>query len=200
MVTLTLSSTISATDQLTVNWRWPYEVYDGVVVDPVADTVGNYAKLTSRPLAVSIKQPNNPPEFPSGEDGARKVDENTPAGRNIGTPVAATDADNDRLTYSISGADAALFDVVASSGQLRTNGALNHESRGSYSFTMSVTDNKDIHNNSDTTVDDTISVTVTVDDVDEPPDISFAASSDVTSSGNALAVDENHDGTLAYLH
>ena len=197
MVTLTLSSTISTTDQLTVTWRWPYFVYDGVTVDPVADTVGNYAKQTSRPLAVSIKQPNNPPEFPSSEDGARNVDENTPAARNLGTPVAATDADNDRLTYSILGADAALFDVVASSGQLRTKGALNHESRGSYSFTMSVTDNKDIHNNSDATIDDTISMTVTVDDVDEPPDISFAASSDVTSSGNALAVDENHDGTLA---
>ena len=196
-VTLTVTPIISATDQLSVSWGWPYEVYDGVTVDPVADTVGNYAKRTARPLAVSIKQPNNPPEFPSSEDGARNVDENTAAGRHIGTPIRATDADNDRLTYSISGADAASFDVVESSGQLRTKGALDHEGNSSYSFTMSVTDGTDIHGNSDTTIDDTISVTVTVDDVDEPADISLAAASGVTSSGNALAVDENHDGALA---
>ena len=99
------------------------------------------------------------------------MDENTPSGRNFGDPIAATDADNDQLTYSISGTNAALFDVVATSGQLRTNGALNHESRSVYSFSMSVTDSKDIYGNADTTVDDTIIVTVTVNDVDEPPEI-----------------------------
>ena len=47
---------------------------------------------------VSITQrPNSEPEFPSSEDGARSVDENTPTNRSIGTPVAATDADNDSL-------------------------------------------------------------------------------------------------------
>ena len=140
---------------------------------------------------------NQDPEFPASETGARSVDENTPANRNIGTAVAATDADNNRLIYSISGADAALFDVVASSGQLRTKAALDRESRGSYSFTMSVHDSVDINGNSDTTVDDTISVTVTVDDVDEPADVSLSASGGVTANDNALAVDENHDATLA---
>ena len=163
IVTLTLSSTISATDQLTVSWGWPYFVYyDGLTVGQLTDTVGNYAKKTARPLAVSIKQPNSPPEFPSSEDGARSVAENTPANRNIGTPIRATDADNNRLTYSISGADAAFFDVVASSGQLRTKATLDHETRDSYSFTMSVHDGKDIHGNSDTTIDDEITVTITV--------------------------------------
>ena len=147
---------------------------------------------TGTPMAA-----NQDPEFPASETGARSVDENTPANRNIGTAVAATDADNNRLIYSISGADAALFDVVASSGQLRTKSALDRESRGSYSFTMSVHDGVDINGNSDTTVDDTISVTVTVDDVDEPADISLSASGGVTANDNALAVDENHDGTLA---
>ncbi len=197
MVTLTLSSTISATDQLTVAWGWPYFVYDGVTVDPLTDTVGNYAKKTVRPLAVSIKQPNSPPEFLSSEDGVRSVDENTPAGRNVGTPIRATDADSDRLIYSISGADAAFFDVVVSSGQLRTKGALNHEANSSYSFTMSVHDGKDVYGNSDPTVDDTISVTVTVVDVDEPAGVSFAAAGGVTAIDNALSVDENPDGSLA---
>ena len=92
---------------------------------------------------VSNVRPNSQPEFPSSEDGARSVDENTPASRNFGTAIAADDADNDNLTYSISGADAAAFAVVESSGQLQTSGALNRESRSSYSFTMSVHDGKD---------------------------------------------------------
>ena len=40
-------------------------------------------------------------------------------------------------------------------------------------------------------------MTVTVIDVDEPADISFAAAGGVTATNNALSVDENHDGSLA---
>ena len=141
--------------------------------------------------------PNNEPQFPSSETGARSVDENTAASRNIGTAIAAADADNDALTYSISGADAALFDVVESSGQLQTSGALDHESRDTYSFTMLVRDGKDIDGNADTADDDAITVTVTVVDVDEAPDISFVATGGVTVNNNALSVDENYDSTLA---
>ena len=192
VVTLTLYSDISATDQLRVDYRVPRSTHP-----PLKDTLGNYAGGNNRATVFINRSANSPPEFPSREDGVRSVDENTPANRNIGTPVAATDADSDRLTYSISGADAALFDVVASSGQLRTKAALHHESRDSYSFTMSVHDGKDIYGNSYTTIDDTISVTVTVIDVDEPADISFSAAGGVTANNSALAVDENHDGSLA---
>ena len=191
VVTLTLAEPVSAGDQLTVFYGVPFRTYP-----PLKDTLGNYA--TSQSTTVSITQrPNSPPEFPSSGDGARSIDENTAASRNIGAAIAATDADNDGLTYSLSGTDAAFFDVVTASGQLRTKGALNHESRESYSFTMSVHDGKDIHGNAATTVDDTISVTVRVNDVDEPADISFTPTSGVTAINNALAVDENHDGALA---
>ena len=190
-VTLTLSSAISASDRLEASYQVTLRTHT-----PLKDTLGNYAETNNAVVSIT-QRPNSEPEFPSSEDGARSVDENTPPNRSIGTPVAATDADNDSLTYSISGLDAALFDVVVSSGQLRTKGVLDHESRGSYSFTMSVTDGRDIYGNLDTTVDDTISVTVTVDDVDEPADISFSAASGVTASDDALVVDENHDGSLA---
>ena len=134
VVTLTLSSTISAADQLTVSYFDPFRQHDESLLAeiqdvhvPLRDTLGNHAATGS--AAISITQSaNSPSEFPSSETGARSVDENTPAGRIIGTPIAATDADNDRRTYSISGTDAAFFDVLASSGQLRTEAALNHES------------------------------------------------------------------------
>ena len=124
VVTLTLAAAISTTDQLEVRYGVPFRTHP-----PLKDAIGNYAG--SNTAIVSINQrPNSPPEFPSSEDGARSVDENTPANRNVGAPIQATDADNDGLTYSISGADAAFFDVVASSGQLKSKAALDHESRG----------------------------------------------------------------------
>ena len=178
---LTLSEVVSANDQIIVS-------FIEASATPLKDTVGNYVTgFSAEP--VPIVQPNSPPEFPAAEGGARSVDENTSSGRNFGDPVAATDADRDRLTYSISGTDAALFDVVATSGQLRTNGALDHESRSVYSFSMSVTDSKDIFGNADTTVDDTIIVTVTVNDVDEPPEIHGPAEVD--------DYDENGTGDVA---
>ena len=72
---------------------------------------------------VNAVQANNPPAF-AAETDSRSIPENTPAGRDIGTPVTATDTDtDDTLTYSLGGGDAAAFDIVASSGQLQTKAA-----------------------------------------------------------------------------
>ena len=197
VVTLTLSSTVSAGDQLTVSYEMPSS-------KPVKDAVGNYADNFSSTTVSVTTNPNSPPEFPTTEDGARSVDENSSAGRNIGSPIAATDADSDGRTYSISGADAALFDVVSTSVQLRTRDALDHESRDSYSFTMSVTDGKDPHGNGDTTVDDTVDVTVTVNDVNEGPavtgetDISVEENTE-TFSRTFSASDPGGGGIQLYL-
>ena len=106
----------------------------------------------------------------------RSVAENTPPGVNIGVPVSATDADEDgqnnddvefgdTLTYSLSGTDAASFDIDSSTGQLITKAPLNADvSEGgkiSYSVTVTV---KDSMGNS---VDRAVAITVT--DVPEAP-------------------------------
>ncbi len=111
---------------------------------------------------------NSQPAFPSSEDGARSVAENTAAGANIGAPVGATDADNDALTYTLGGDDAASFTIVPSTGQLQTLAALNFEGKNSYSVTVSASDRKDATGNADTAIDATIDVTISVTDVDEP--------------------------------
>ncbi len=111
---------------------------------------------------------NSQPAFPSSEDGARSVAENTAAGANIGAPVGATDADNDALTYTLGGDDAASFTIVPSTGQLQTLAALNFEGKNSYSVTVSASDRKDATGNADTAIDATIDVTISVTNVDEP--------------------------------
>ncbi len=95
---------------------------------------------------------NNAPVF-TGTSTTRSVAENTVSGQNIGAAVAATDADNDTLVYTLSGDDAASFSIVSTSGQLQTNAALNYESKTSYSVTVSVSDNKGGSDNIDVTID-----------------------------------------------
>ena len=122
---------------------------------------------------------NTEPEFPGSEKGERSVDENTPAGRDIGSPVAARDDDLDALTYTLGGGLASFFDIVEGTGQLRTREPLNHEGASSYRGTISVSDGKDSNGDPDTAIDADISITITVDDVDEAPEVFGSASIDI---------------------
>ncbi|RKU16247.1 hypothetical protein C6503_12500, partial [Candidatus Poribacteria bacterium] len=100
------------------------------------------------------------PSFTEGSSTRRTIAENTASGTNIGTPIAATDADSgDTLTYTLSGTDAAAFSIVSTSGQLQTLVALDYETKWSYSVTVSVSDGKG--------GSDSITVTITVTDVNE---------------------------------
>ena len=115
-----------------------------------------------------VPRENRHPTFPSTEEVQRTVPENTPAGVSIDAPVAAEDPEGDGLTYALSGPDAAAFSVVGSSGQLRTSEALDFETQPSYSFTIEVHDGLDGTGNPSTIVDDTQSVTITIENVEEP--------------------------------
>ena len=107
-------------------------------------------------IEVTTALPNTPPTF-SSTTATRSVDENTPAGTDIGLPVSATDANaGDTLTYRLSGADAASFNIVSGTGQLRTNAALDYETKFRYSVTVTVSDGE---------LTDTISVTINVMDM-----------------------------------
>ena len=88
-----------------------------------------------------VNELNNAPEFTDGTTTTRFVGENTAAGENIGTAVSATDANNDTLTYTLGGTDAASFAIVSTTGQLQTNAALDYETTTSYTVTVSVSDN-----------------------------------------------------------
>ena len=114
------------------------------------------------PLGITVAAAaNNPPAFDDGATTTRSVAENTAAGEDIGDPVGATDDDGDTLAYSLGGDDAASFDIVGSSGQLRTAAALDHETKPSYSVIVTADDGND--------ATDTIAVTIAVTDVAEQP-------------------------------
>ena len=125
---------------------------------------------------------NTPPEFPAAQT-ERSVPENLAEGENIGGPVVAEDAEDDTLTYALGGADAASFDIVASSGQLQTKAALDFETEFSYMVTVSVHDGQDADWNADTTSDATVTVTITVTNVDETPEVTGEAAVDYQENG-----------------
>ena len=115
-----------------------------------------------------VPSENRRPTFPSTETGQRTVSENTRAGVNVGAAVAADDPENDGLTYSLSGTDAAAFTIVTSTGQIQTKDALNFETESTYRFNVEVHDGRDGSGNTSTTIDDMQAVTITIENVEEP--------------------------------
>ena len=72
------------------------------------------------------------------------------------------------MTYTLSGEGSGLFEV-SNQGQIKLSASLNHEEMPSYTLTLSVRDSKDGIGNPDSVTDDSVTVNVTVNDVDEPP-------------------------------
>ena len=107
---------------------------------------------------------NQAPEF-LDEEPTRTVNENAAADAPVGDPVAAEDPDDDPLTYALSGADAGSFGIDDSTGQISVPAetSLDFETKSSYAVTVTATDPSD--------ESDSVDVTITVMDVNEPPDV-----------------------------
>ena len=163
---------------------------------PDADDVGSYLRVVASyndgfdtdntAVAVSANRVQQappapePPVFPAAGDYNRSIRENLRAGTNVRAPNRATDANNDRLTYSIPVSDE--FEIDEATGQLRTKVELNHEGQDQYVITVTATDPGGLT--------DTVSVTIAVEDVDETPVISGPTSLEFeegTSSAATLA-------------
>ena len=108
-------------------------VSDGTLIDEIAVTINIAGRETETPT-------NSSPSFVDGSHTTRTVAENTAKGVNIGTPITATDADNDAFTYTVSGPDAASFDIDDTTGQLKTDADLDYETKNSYTVTVTVSD------------------------------------------------------------
>ena len=75
--------------------------------------------------------------FPE-DANARTVNENSPAGTNVGDPVAAMDTQDDVLTYSLTGANTGMFMIDPATGQITVGPKtmLDHEATPSYTDVM----------------------------------------------------------------
>ena len=160
-------------------------VYDGNLSDTITVTI-------------NIRSVNDAPVFKEGNSATRSIAENTVSNINIGAAVSATDADNDSLTYTLGGTDAAAFGIIATNGQLRTNAALNFETKETYSVVITA---------SDGTLSDTITVTINITNANDVPVFTDGATTTRSIAENTaaginigtaiVATDEDKD-TLTY--
>ena len=162
---------------------------------------------------------NDPPAFPD-DSGTRSVPENTAPGEKIGDPVTANDPENDDLQYSLAGKDARSFDIDSSTGQLMTKDPLDHEERDSYEVEVSVTEDNGNSGQKDTRglksprgvprlrdvspqVADTTTITIMVDDENEPPEVSGRTSVSYPENGTAdvatYTASDPEDKTITWL-
>ena len=163
---------VSTTGQLQTRAPLDYETKNAYTVT-VTVSDGDLTDLITVGITVSDVEENQAPVFTAGSGTTRSIPENTPAGVNIGSPVSAVDEDDDILTYSLGGIDAASFGVVSTSGQLKTRAPLDYETKNSYLVTVMV---------SDGSLTDEISVGINVTDVDENRAPVFTAGSGTTRS------------------
>ena len=139
---------------------------------------------TTLAIVVTVTNVNEPPQFPNGDSGTRSVTENTVAGQNVGAPVSASDPEGDDLTYTLSGTDAGHFDIDDSTGQILAKSELDHESKTSYSVTVSVRDSLNVDGNTDAVTDDSIDITIDVIGENEAPVITGATSTNFAENGS----------------
>ncbi len=155
-------------------------VSDGSLIDEVA------VIITVVNIVVEVPT-NSPPSFIDGGYTGRAVAENTLRGVNIREPIAATDPDNDSLTYTLSGPDAAAFHLDRTTGQLRTLAALDYETKHSYTVKVTVSDGN---------LTDTIAVTVEVIDMDDQKSPTIALTSqllkETTLNGSIVTLKLNN--------
>ena len=114
--------------------------------------------------------------------------------------MVAVDTDTGEvLTYTLGGTDAASFGINAATGQLMTKVALDHETKASYTVVVTATDSGGLT--------DSITVTITVTDVNEAPAFASATAErsvdENTAAGMAIgdaftATDPDDGDTVMY--
>ena len=104
-------------------------------------------------------QSDGAPSFPS-ETATLQIPENSPPGYAIGEPVTVHDPDNEEtLSYSLFGEDAAFFAIDEGSGQLKSREPLDYESKSAYQVEVRATAMGGLY--------DSIAVTINVTNVDD---------------------------------
>ena len=125
---------------------------------------------TPMTLTVNVTNVNEPPTFSQAIPTTRTVAENSPKGTHVGGSFTAVDPEDDALVYKLSGTGHENFAVDAN-GQITVTAStvLDFETQQTYTMDLSVSDAKDTDGNSDSGVDDTLTVTINLTDLPKPP-------------------------------
>ena len=189
-VTLTLAAAATSGDTVTLTYTVPS-------ANPVQDLAGHdAAALSSQTVVNYTGRTNSPPTFNDGASTTLSLDENTGPGTEVGAAVVATDTDSaDTLTYGLTGST--FFKIHPTTGQIRTTlaGTFDHEDTPSYEISVRVKDGLDQNANDE--IDDTIAVTININNLDEPGLVEISGSG-VPKGGDTLRASlTDPDGTTS---
>ena len=185
--------------EATVSGLEPYTEYEAQVRAVNDEGEGKWSE-SGKGSTFAAQPVNSPPEFDDDAVSTISIAENSQPGAVVGAAFTASDADpQDDLIYFLAGVDSGLFSVDDSSGQVSVGpgSTLDHESPADsdrnnvYELTLQVTDGRNEKGDPDTSVDDSIDVTIRITNVNEPPEFS--------SSAIELEVDENSGASLPAL-
>ena len=156
--------------------------------DKSQTTVAGSSSVTVRVVAPE-PQVNRAPAFRRSST-TRPIDENSASGANVGAVVRATDADGDRLTYSLTGTDAGSFTINSGTGQIMVGAGttLDYETKASYMVTVTATD--------PVGDSDSIAVTITVTNVVELGVVSGDATPEYVENGMGAVATYTADGPV----
>ena len=189
------ATTGAVTFKSSPNYEAPADAGGNNVYD-VTVTASDGTNITTKAVAITVTNVNEAPTITSGATASF-------AENGTGTvyTAAATDPDaGTTLTYSISGADASLFDINATTGAITFKSSPNYEAPGDAGgnnvYDVNVTA-------SDGTNSTTKAVAITVTNVNEAPTITSGATASFAENGTgtvytAAATDPDAGTTLTY--
>lgn len=184
---ITVASTADLDFETTPTYNLTVQVEDsgGATGNPLTDTAT---------ITVNLDDVN---EAPTVDPATFDVDEDEADGADVGTPVTATDPEDDDLTFSITAGDPdGVFDIHPDTGQITIFDStfLDFEAQEEFSLTVQV-----VENATTDAFTDTATVEINITDVNETPtvnDNSFSInenSSNTTVVGTVIASDPDMD-------
>ena len=169
--------------------------FTATYLDPQSETVYKTAYTTTARVG-GEPETNTEPHF-SNTTESLTVSENATSVTLGSTFIATddsgsgTDSDGHDLTYSISGTDAAYFSTgtggntdfawYPTTGEIvvNPNATIDYETKSTYSIVLNVSDGKNADLEDDTSIDDTLTLTITVTDVDEAGQVTLSTATPV---------------------
>ena len=143
------------------------------------DEEGTGKQAAGTSASAVTRTANAPPTFDEGASTTRSLSENSPSGTRVGAVVAATDPDDDTLTYSLaSGTVSGHFSIDPASGRLEVSpgAVLDYETDATLEVELQVSDDKAVDHSQSDTVDATITLAINLVNVDEPGSVSLSSS------------------------
>jgi VCBS repeat-containing protein len=160
---------IDASGNVTLNASADFEAKSSYSFNVVATDGGGLSD--SQTVTLSVNDVNETPTVTSGDSAS--VDENAATSTVVYAAVAADPDAGDTITWSLSGADAALLSIDAG-GNVTLNASADFEAKSSYSFDVVATDGGGLS--------DSQAVTLSINNVNEAPTV---------TSGDSVSVNEN---------